>query len=46
MNNFADMKHEAITSTEKCHGRLDERVCHVIEIPAATNLRSVSAVPQ
>ena len=33
-NNFADGKHEVVTSTEKGHGRLDERTCHVIEIPA------------
>ena len=42
-NDFADVKHEVVTSTEKGHGRLDERACHVIEIPTATNLRSVPA---
>lgn len=42
-NNFADVKHETVTSTEKGHGRLDERACQVVEIPAATNLWSVPA---
>ena len=34
-NDFADVKHEVVTSTEKGHGRLDERACHMIEIPTA-----------
>ena len=31
---FAGVKHGVVTSTEKGHGRLDERTCHVIEIPS------------
>lgn len=33
-HDFAGMKHEVITSAEKGHGRVDERTCHVLEIPA------------
>jgi predicted transposase YbfD/YdcC len=32
-NDFAGVKHEVVTSSERGHGRLDERTCHVIEIP-------------
>ena len=32
-NDFVGFKHEVVTSTERGHGRLDERTCHVIEIP-------------
>ena len=30
---FADVKHGVVTSTETGHGRLDERTCHVMEVP-------------
>lgn len=32
--NFEGMKHDVYETTEKGHGRTDERTCHVIEIPA------------
>ena len=32
-NDFVGFKHEVVTSTERGHGRLDERTCHVIELP-------------
>ena len=32
-NDFVGVKHEVVTCTERGHGRLDERTCHVIEIP-------------
>ena len=31
--NFAEMKHEVHETTERGHGREEERICHVIEIP-------------
>lgn len=50
-NDFADWKHETLTSTETGHGRVDERTCHVLEIPADhpqheqwTDLRSLAVV--
>ena len=30
---FADMKHEVHETTERGHGREEERICHVIEVP-------------
>ena len=32
-NDFVGFKHEVVTSTQRGHGRLDERTCQVIEIP-------------
>lgn len=30
---FADMKHDVYETSEKSHGRIEERACHVMEIP-------------
>ena len=39
--NFEGLKHDVFETTETGHGRVDERVCHVIEIPKDHPQRAV-----